>query len=640
MDIAQTKVTVQNRAMLVVILSVIIAVVILRTAWVSDDAYISFRTVDNLANGYGLTWNTGERVQAFTNPLWVFLMTAFYVLTEEVYYTSIAVSLGLTLIAILIASLKVSRSTDGCGLILLAVLFSKAFIDYSTSGLENPLSYLILAAFYFFFLHRKLDTRTFFSLALLAALGGLNRMDTLLLFLPALSMAFWEIRSFRCFGLAVLGFAPLILWEMFSIIYYGFPFPNTYYAKLHSGIPFNERIVQGLLYYLDSLSIDPLTLTTIIVGVVTVILIRSWRTMSLAVGVLLYLIYIVIIGGDFMSGRFFAVPLLASVMLLSQVQVGQGWLMRLIPPAAILLIGLTSPRAPIFSGKEYGRGGEAGINEKGIADERGWYYQSTGLLRIKRGQLMPDHVWTRDGRRVRLRGDSLMTLSCAGFAGFQAGPKVHVYDGFGLAEPLLARLPAADQRTWRIGHFGRVPPWKYLKGLRSGENSIEDSSLALFYDKILLITRGELFDKDRWIAIWKMNTGAYDHLVRAYVDQPRIDVAYIDICEAKAAGTPWDDTTNFLIRPAGIKITLDSLRFSSSFELSVDHNDHYLVVFGRDSVELGCQKVRKHITSLGGLRIDTVEVPLEAHLVGFNYIMVLPESGDDLYSVGHVRLHD
>ena len=39
------------------------ALVVLRLGWMSDDAYISFRTVWNLVNGYGLTWNTDERVQ-------------------------------------------------------------------------------------------------------------------------------------------------------------------------------------------------------------------------------------------------------------------------------------------------------------------------------------------------------------------------------------------------------------------------------------------------------------------------------------------------------------------------------------------------------------------------------------------------
>jgi hypothetical protein len=38
------------------------------------------------------------------------------------------------------------------------------------------------------------------------------------------------------------------------------------------------------------------------------------------------------------------------------------------------------------------------------------------------------------------------------------------------------------------------------------------------------------------------------------------------------------------------------------------------------------------------LRIDTLDVPEPARDVGYNNILVIPESGDDLYSVGHVRL--
>jgi hypothetical protein len=41
-----------------------------------DDAMISLRYAANLAQGQGLVWNPGERVEGFTNPLMVFLMAA------------------------------------------------------------------------------------------------------------------------------------------------------------------------------------------------------------------------------------------------------------------------------------------------------------------------------------------------------------------------------------------------------------------------------------------------------------------------------------------------------------------------------------------------------------------------------------
>ncbi len=40
---------------------------------------------------------------------------------------------------------------------------------------------------------------------------------------------------------------------------------------------------------------------------------RSWRKLPLAAGCLLYLAYIVRVGGDFMSGRFLTAPLFLAV---------------------------------------------------------------------------------------------------------------------------------------------------------------------------------------------------------------------------------------------------------------------------------------------------------------------------------------
>jgi len=47
----------------------------LANSWVGDDAYIMFRVVDNFVNGYGLRWNVANRVQAYTHPLWMLVMT-------------------------------------------------------------------------------------------------------------------------------------------------------------------------------------------------------------------------------------------------------------------------------------------------------------------------------------------------------------------------------------------------------------------------------------------------------------------------------------------------------------------------------------------------------------------------------------
>jgi len=63
-------------------------VVVLKAARLSDDAYITFRTVDNFVNDNRLTWNLAERLQAYTHPLWMFFLAAGYTLTREIFDTS------------------------------------------------------------------------------------------------------------------------------------------------------------------------------------------------------------------------------------------------------------------------------------------------------------------------------------------------------------------------------------------------------------------------------------------------------------------------------------------------------------------------------------------------------------------------
>src|ERR1700751_2879355 len=59
-----------------------------------DDAMISMEYARNLANGYGLVWNAGgARVEGFTNPLWVVLMSLVHRLLIEAPKASLVVQI-------------------------------------------------------------------------------------------------------------------------------------------------------------------------------------------------------------------------------------------------------------------------------------------------------------------------------------------------------------------------------------------------------------------------------------------------------------------------------------------------------------------------------------------------------------------
>lgn len=387
-------------------------------------------------------------------------------------------------------------------------------MDYSTSGLENPLTHLLLAVFFIVYCGKGEGMRRVFAVSLIAGLGILNRMDTILLYAPALIYELFRYRSARACCIALAGFAPFIVWEGFSLFYYGFLFPNPAYAKLmNAGLAMTDLFRNGGFYFLNSLKTDPVTLPAIAAAMVYPFVFRDRRLMALAAGVLLYLLYILRIGGDFMSGRFFSAPFfLATLILASDPWVSRRRVLWVILAGAMVL-GALSPAAPLLSGRNYTMISDMEPyywDDHGIADERAFYFRWFGLIRDQPSSLSPEtSLWTQFGRASRTEGSPVKFFESVGILGQEAGPGVHIVDVYGLCDPLLARLPPAKGISHRAGHYTRVIPAGYLDTLLHGDNRIVDERLARYYDKLSLITRGDLWDMKRLSAIWNMTWGRY-----------------------------------------------------------------------------------------------------------------------------------
>lgn len=529
-----------------IILAIFIFIgILIRTAWLCDDAYITLRTVDNFVNGYGLAYNISERVQTYTHPLWMFLLSGVYSITNEPYFTTIAISIIISLTALSLYAFKIAPDYISGILGILIFTFSKAYVDFSTSGLENPLSHLLLGAYFVFYLSSGLSFRKLLILSFIAALGALNRMDVIVVFAPSLAYALFKHRRLNGILALLIGFSPMILWELFSIFYYGFPFPNTAYAKLSTGIPAGRMFLQGLYYYMDSFLMDPLTLVAISIGLVLPFAIKDYKKMPIAIGVLMYLLYILKIGGDFMVGRFFTVPLFCSVVIITSYKPAPGFKKTALAFVAVVMLGLASPYPNVTSGSDYGldRGDfelyiDAGrqqfinwgksrfINRHGINDERGWFFQFTGLITSKDIGMQNMGGYVR-GLYLKKQGPMVSIEGGAGMVGYYAGPAVHIIDELALVDPLLSKLHC--KKRWSIGHFGRELPEGYLWTVSSNTltpfitaNSIEDKNLAEYYSKLRYIIRGDLFDIGRLREIWNMNTGKYDYLLARYNKQNEI----------------------------------------------------------------------------------------------------------------------
>jgi hypothetical protein len=301
-----------------------------------------------------------------------------------------------------------------------------------------------------------------------------------------------------------MGLAPALLWMSFALFYYGFPFPNTYYAKVATGIPRLIMIRQGLAYVLNSISHDPITLGT--VGLAIVWAVRSGGQACLAVAsASLYVIYTVWVGGDFMSGRFFAMPFLVAVIALAPAM-GLG----MVKPAlgSLLVYTILAPLAPVKTTDRYD-GAWAWRTQNGIKDERGHYHRATNILFFSPFRELPDLTFAREGLSFGASAEKVAVHGSIGMFGLYAGPRKFVIDRNALSEPLLARLPVSPRLYFEFyaSHYFRDIPDGYLESVAINANRLTDPVLHAYYDRLRNVTRGSLFDASRFGDIWRLNLG-------------------------------------------------------------------------------------------------------------------------------------
>jgi arabinofuranosyltransferase len=538
---------------------------LLSTAWMSDDAYITLRTIDNFWHGYGLRWNVMERVQVYTHPLWLLLVGALYGATREPYFTTLGVSMACAIATAIIGARLIARDAAGALIALVLLVNSKAFVDYSTSGLENPLTHLLLALFLWRYFdlsdERAMGQRPsrpshLSRLSWLAGLAGLcavNRLDTVLLTGPLLLRALWTARSLRAAGSVLIGGLPVLAWLAFALFYYGFAFPNTAYAKLSHGIARSELIPQGFYYLYDSLVADPITLVVIATAVVWSLRTRDRDLWAIASALLASLLYTINVGGDFMSGRFVSAPFVvaaltvcriasssaASSVAASERHDGTPRRARVIGSkrvaatmAAAIIVPLVAASRPHSPWRIWERPTElyrwsATVSE-GVVDERVYYYPDTGLIPVLARGRSDDAQLSQLGRRLGMVQPHVWSYKSVGMAGFYAGPGVHIIDLYALTDPLLARQPTSFPETWRPGHFERVMPAGYQATVEhclsltfshaavivpetacitspSYRNAIADPRVAALYDRLALLTQAPLFDRRRLQTLYATN---------------------------------------------------------------------------------------------------------------------------------------
>ncbi len=219
-----------------------------------DDEMISMRYADNLANGEGLVWNPdGERVEGFSNPLWVYVMSAVHLFPIPKAKTSLVIQIFCFLLLIVnLYFIKRSvetlseRSSVQVSAVVLGGLYLP-LINWALQGVEIILLAAITTAAFYINI-RSLKSGNFNSWQIV--LPGIMiwvRMDALLIFVCfAAFLYFYDKKNRRkilAVSLATLAFflGALFIWRQ---VYFGEWLPNTYFLKM-SGYSLLHRITKG-----------------------------------------------------------------------------------------------------------------------------------------------------------------------------------------------------------------------------------------------------------------------------------------------------------------------------------------------------------------------------------------------------------
>src|SRR5689334_2323805 len=249
-----------------------------------DDANIYFVYAKNLANGYGFVYNVGgERVEGFTSLLWTLVCAFAFKFSshpELILFVIdvLIVSMGITVALTYLQNdfLTTEKSWQATilwpGIFLALLLTSPRYIVWNTITLmENGLwSTLLLVTTIFVIKDHSSPRRVNFGLIPLLILLVLTRPEAMLWGLIFVGLLYIRFASASSPIAALQDLAPSILCFVFSAFlmtvfrlqYFGYPFPNTYYAKVSPSFIYDLQ--QGTIYLSKYVVSDPIVFLGII----------------------------------------------------------------------------------------------------------------------------------------------------------------------------------------------------------------------------------------------------------------------------------------------------------------------------------------------------------------------------------------
>lgn len=364
----------------------------------SDDAFILFRVVDNLTAGHGPVFNPGFRVEAYSDPLWMFLLAVWRQLGGGLSSGSVFLGLTFSVLGIVLAQLgclllwpvKNERASSVLWLPAGGLVFASIPVvwDFTTSGLETGMAFAWLGGSFLFLslqLRRSPGPLERTGTALVIGLGPLVRPDLGVFFLAFLGLhllflTFDDAPASTLLLGGALGLLPAVGYEVFRMGYFAALVPNPALAK--TAAP--PHWAQGVRFLRDFTLTYHLWFPVLLIGVLLIN--RAGKSFegsrrrrfvllaALLAAVLVHGAYIVRIGGGFMHGRLLLPTLFVLLLPAAAVSFPPDRIARFQRGSlvdggcAALIVGWALLCAFSF---RVGYAGEVG--PWGIADERGTY---------------------------------------------------------------------------------------------------------------------------------------------------------------------------------------------------------------------------------------------------------------------------
>jgi len=354
-----------------------------RLAWLCDDAFISIRYAENLANGLGLVYNAGEYVEGYTNLLWTLMLAGAARSGAAIVDT--AQYLGVVWYAALVVTLahrSWQRAGSGRAFVPLAaaiVAVSDDFQVWASGGLETSLFAWLAVQSLVLTRRPPTHTRSVAAGGLLALLV-MTRPDGLLFAVAGL-LSYWfprdrleaRERVRYAVGVAAPVLALLAIGIPAKLHYYGDFLPTAFYSKS----VLDPYVSQGLWYVGLYLWKNWFLLAAAVVAVVVRRHIApavdrdGWFYLSTAA---VFTLYLIEVGGDFMFARRL-IPVVPLVLIALEDRIAAMTAVRWRTLTALGLLIAAALPAPLYGDGHDPRGIE------GIYDERRSYPPETLSLR-------------------------------------------------------------------------------------------------------------------------------------------------------------------------------------------------------------------------------------------------------------------